>query len=158
MGFGDGMNEERMENRREYIRFQLTVPLFAELSLWQIREREMRSRSQRVLLNNISVGGCLFTTNLLLPVREDVEWLLKLQLGHYTVKARAIVLHTGQEDGLIRYGVRWVMSGMERQAFQYRLNEYMRMVLVSSPHIHTLYNKISERKSDGRFKKLDVTS
>ncbi|QMV43214.1 PilZ domain-containing protein [Cohnella cholangitidis] len=152
------MDGEWVENRRQHLRFQLTVPLFAELSLWQIREREMRSRSQRVMLNNISVGGCLFATALVLPVRDDVEWLLKLQLGHYTVKARAVILHAGQEDGLSRYGVRWIMSGMERQAFQYRLNEYMRMVLVSSPHIHTLYNKISERKADGQFKKFDITS
>ncbi|WP_239618859.1 PilZ domain-containing protein [Cohnella mopanensis] len=152
------MDGERTENRREHIRFQLTVPLFADLSLSQVKERELRSRIQRVLLNNISVGGCQFTTNLILPVRDDVEWLLKLQLGHYTVKARAVILHTDNEEGLARYGVRWVMSGLERHAFQYRLNEYMRMVLISSPHIHTLYNKISERKSDGLFKKFDVTS
>lgn len=152
------MDEEWVENRREHIRFQLTVPLFAELSLWQVAEREIRSRNQRVMLNNISVGGCQFTTNLIIPVRDDVEWLLKLQLVHYTVKAKAVILHTGHEDGLVRYGVRWVMTGLERHAFQYRLSEYMRMVLVTSPHIHTLYSKISERKADSQFKKFDITS
>jgi hypothetical protein len=152
------MEEELQENRREHIRFKLTVPLIADISLWCVGDREMRSRSQRVLLDNLSVGGCQFTTSLLIPVRDDIQWLLKLQLGHYTVKARVVVVHTGEQDGLLRYGTRWVMSGLDRQAFQYRLHEYMRLVLVSSPHIHTLYKKIIDRGSDGQFKKLDVTS
>lgn len=152
------MEEQLEENRREYIRFKLITPLFAELSLWRVNEREMRSRSQRVLFNNISVGGCQFSSNLLIPIRDDVEWLLKLQLGHYTVKARAVILHASQEDGLYAYGARWIMTNLERQAYQYRLNEYLRMVLVTSPHIHTLYKRIIDRNSDGYFKKFDVTS
>jgi hypothetical protein len=152
------MEEELQENRREHIRFKLTAPLFAEMSLWCVREREMRSRSQRVILNNISVGGCQFATSLQIPVRDDVQWLLKLQLGHYTVKARAVILHSGEEEGLYLYGARWNMSGLDRQAFQYRLNEYLRLVLVSSPHIHSLYKKIVDRGGDGQFKKLDITS
>ncbi len=152
------MDEEWVENRREYVRFALNVPLFGELSLLRVGEREIRSRNQRVLLSNISVGGCRFTTSLRIPVRDDVEWQIKLQLGRYSVKLRAVILHESEEDGLSSYGVRWVMTGIEKQAFQYRLSEYLRLVLVSSPHILSLYKKIADRHNDDFFKKLDVTS
>jgi hypothetical protein len=111
-----------------------------------------------VLLHNISLGGCRFTTSLQIPVRDDVEWQIKLQLGHYNVKLRAVVLHESEEEGLNAYGVKWLMTGVEKQAFQYRLGEYLRLVLVSSPHIVTLYKKIADRHNDDFFKKLDVTS
>ncbi|MCD9023687.1 hypothetical protein [Cohnella silvisoli] len=152
------MDEEIQENRRENIRFELIVPLFAELSLWRVKEREIRSRTQRVLLRNISAGGCRFKTHLHIPPRDDVEWLLKFQLGNYSLKQKVIIVNTCQEEGLQVYGGCWTMTGLERQSFQYRLNEYLHTVLVSSPHIHTLYKKIAGRDDDGQFRKLDVTS
>jgi hypothetical protein len=152
------MEEEIQENRRESIRFGLIAPLFAELSLWRVKDREIRSRTQRVLLNNISAGGCQFKTHLQIPPRDDVEWLLKFQLGKYSVKLRVIIMNKDEEEGLQVYGCRLAMTGLERQSFQYRLNEYLRTVLLSSPHIHTLYKKIADRDNDGFFRKLDVTS
>ncbi|WP_256758976.1 hypothetical protein [Cohnella sp. WQ 127256] len=152
------MDDVLVENRREHIRFKLTTPLFAELSLWRVDVREIRSRKQVILLNNMSVGGCQFTTNLLIPVREDVEWLIEYRMGHYFVKLRTVIVHTGHEDGLHTYGARWLMTGLERQAYQYRLNDYMQKVIISSPHIHTLYKKISDRNNDGQFRQFDVTS
>jgi hypothetical protein len=152
------MDEEMQENRRESIRFELIVPLFAELSLCRIKDRELRSRTQRILLNNISPGGCQFKTHLQIPPRDDVEWLLKFQMGKYAAKFRVIILNAGHEEGLLVYGCRWAMTGLERQSFQYRLNEYLHAVLVSSPHIHTIYKKIADRDNDGHFRKLDVTS
>lgn len=151
------MEEGLEENRREHLRFRLNVPLYAEFSLWRVREREIRSRKQRVLIHNISVGGCQFSTNLQIPVRDDVEWILNLQLNHNTIKLKAIILHVVPKDGRFAYGVRWVLTGLERQAFQYRLQEYLRLVLVSSVHILTLYKKISDRDV-GQFKRLDTTS
>jgi hypothetical protein len=156
--FGEPMDEEIQENRRESIRFELIVPLFAELSLCRIKDRELRSRTQRILLNNISPGGCQFKTHLQIPPRDDVEWLLKFQMGKYAAKFRVIILNAGHEEGLQVYGCRWAMTGLERQSFQYRLNEYLHAVLVSSPHIHTIYKKIADRDNDGHFRKLDVTS
>jgi hypothetical protein len=152
------MEEEKQENRRESFRFELIVPLFAELSLWRVKDREMRSRTQRVLLNNISAGGCRFKTHLQIPPRDDVEWLLKFQLGKYAAKLRVFIVNVGQEEGLQVYGCRWAMTGLEHQSFQYRLNEYLHAVLVSSPHIHTLYKKMADRDNDDYFRKLDVTS
>lgn len=152
------MVEELQENRRKSIRFELIIPLFAELSLWRVKDREMRSRTQRVLLTNISTDGCKFKTHLLIPPRDDVEWLLKFQLGKYTAKLRVIIVNAGEEEGLQVYGCRWAMTGLESQSYQFRLNEYLYTVLVSSPHIHTLYKKIADRGNDGHFRKLDVTT
>jgi hypothetical protein len=152
------MDEEIQENRREYIRFELHVPLFAELSLARVQERELKSRTQRVLLNDISLGGCQFKTYLLIPARSDVEWSFKLQLGKYFLNLKAIIVRSAQEDGFYVYGVCWKMTNFERHALHYRLNEYLFSVLVSSPHILTLYRKIVERKANGHFRGLDITS
>jgi len=158
MGFDDKMMEGLEGTRRQHMRFKLNAPLFAHLSLCRVKERDIESRAQRVMLNNISVGGCQFTTNLLIPVRDDVEWKLRLQLGHYWVKLKAVVVHYAEAEGLYHYGVRWKINGLERQALQYRLNEYLRLIFVSSPHIHSLYKKLANRNCDGQFKPFDATS
>lgn len=152
------MEEVREENRREHVRFEANVPLFAELSLWKANGKELGSRTQRVIINNLSLGGCCFETFLELPIREDVEWLLNMRLGKYSINLRGIVVRRERSDGYQIYGAKWVLTGLERQALQYRLNEYVRLVLVSSPHIHALYKKLSTRNDDGRFRHLDVSS
>jgi hypothetical protein len=155
---GEAMDEEIALNRRAHIRFKLQTPFFVELSLYQVQGKELRSHAQRVVLRDISLGGCSFATHLRLPIRNDVEWQVVLQLGHYTAKPGFIVLHCGHEDGLLIYGGRWVMTGLERQAFQYRFHEYMRLALVASPSIHRLYKKVMDRRDDRGFERLDVTS
>ncbi len=152
------MEEELQLNRRKHIRFELNSPLFSEISLCRVKEREIRSRTQRILLYNISAGGCQFKTHLRIPPREDVEWLIKLQFGKYTTQLKANIVRTTQEEGIHIYGGCWKMTGLERQTFQYRLNEYLHSLLVSSPHILALYRKISDRNNDGHFRQLDVTS
>ncbi|OXS61645.1 hypothetical protein B1A99_03235 [Cohnella sp. CIP 111063] len=152
------MNEQIAVNRRAHIRFRPLTPVYVELTLWQVRDRELRSRAQRVLLRDIGLGGCSFATNLRLPVRDDVEWMVEVQLGHYAAKPRIVLLHCGEEDGLFFYGGQWKMAGLERQAFQYRFDEYVRLMLSASPHIHALYKKVIDRRDDGEFKRLDVTS
>ncbi|BBI31759.1 PilZ domain-containing protein [Cohnella abietis] len=152
------MEDEIQEHRREHIRFELTTPLYAELSLLRVQEREIGSRSQRVMLNNISLGGCQFKTHLQIPLRDDVEWLLKLKLGHYLIQLKAVVVNVAEDEGLYLYGVKWILTGLEKQSFQYRLNEYLRIMLISSPHIYKLYQKIADRSNDGQFKQLDVSS
>ncbi|RKP53179.1 PilZ domain-containing protein [Cohnella endophytica] len=152
------MEEEKEDNRRESVRFGFNVPLFAELSLRSVNGSEVGSRSQRVMLNNVGMGGCCFVTFLQLPVREDVEWFLKMRLGNYSLSLRGIIVYRNEVEGYQSYGAKWVLTGLERQALQYRLNEYVRNVLVSSPHIHTLYKKLSARNDDSEFRHLDVSS
>ncbi|XID92825.1 PilZ domain-containing protein [Paenibacillaceae bacterium WGS1546] len=152
------MDKENIENRRAFVRFKPQAPLYVELSLHQVGQTEIGSRVQRVLLQDISLGGCRIATSLALPVREDVEWTVKLQLGFYTAKPRYVIVHSGREDGLYSYGGRWEMTGLERHAFQYRFHEYMKLLMASRPHIRALYKKLAERDMDERFKRLDVTS
>ncbi len=152
------MDEQIASNRREHLRFRPQTPVHVELTLWQVRDRELQSRAQRVLLRDIGLGGCSFATSLRLPVRDDVEWRIEVQLGHYAAKPRIVLLHAGEEDGLFFYGGQWRMTGLERQAFRYRFDEYIRSMLSASPHIHTLYKQVSDRRDDGRFRHLDVTS
>jgi len=152
------MDEENGVNRRAHVRFRFQTPFLAELSLWRVRGRSYRSRVQKVIVRDISLGGCSFISTLQLPLREDVEWSVKLELGHYIAKPRLILLHRRQEEGSNVYGGRWILTGLERQAFQFRFDDYVRLMLIESPHIHTLYKKISDRNDDGHFKHLDVTS
>jgi len=152
------MESDEPFNRRQYIRFGLYIPLYAELSLHRVGAQYRRSRSTKVLLDNISFGGCLFRTNLILPPREDVEWVLKLRLGTYTIHVKAIVVRTSEEDGYYLYGVKWKLSPYERHLFQYRLNEYLQATYVFAPHIQTLYRLVMERTADQHFKKLDIIS
>lgn len=152
------MESEEPLNRREYIRFNLYIPLYAELSLYRVGNQCRKSRSLKVILDNISFGGCLFRTHLIIPPREEVEWLLKLQLGRNTMHIKAVVVRSSKEEGFFLYGVKWRLSAYERHIFQYRLNEYLSATYVFGPHIQTLYRKVMERISDQPFNKLDIIS
>ena len=152
------MSEEGKDNRREHIRFKLYVPLYAELTLLRVGGREMRSRSQRVLLDNISYGGCLFRSYLQLPARDDVEWAMRLDFGSYEIRAIAVIVRAYAEDGYAMYGVRWKLTDYEKHVFHYRLNQYLQTVYDFPPHIQTLYRKVNERDDDGRFKELDMST
>ncbi|MFC4597470.1 hypothetical protein [Cohnella hongkongensis] len=151
------MSEQRVVNRRAHLRFRPQSPVYVELMLWRIRDSERRSRAQRVLLRDIGLGGCSFATHLRLPIRDDVEWRIEMQLAGYTACPRIVLLHGGAEDdGRHYYGGQWRMNGAELLAFQYRFEEYVRLMLLESPHIHTLYKKVSDRRDDGEFKRLDA--
>ncbi|WP_027087596.1 PilZ domain-containing protein [Cohnella panacarvi] len=152
------MDSDEPFNRRKYIRFGLYAPLYAELSLHRVGAQYRRSRSAIVLLDNISFGGCLFRTNLIIPPREDVEWLLRLRFGRYAMHAKAIVVRSGDEEGYNLYGAKWKLSAYERHLFQYRLNEYLQATYVFAPHIQTLYRQVMERTADQQFKKFDIIS
>ncbi len=152
------MESDEPFNRRKSIRFGLYIPLYAELSLHRVSAMYRRSRSTRVLLDNISIGGCLFRTNLILPPRDDVEWLFKLQFGRYTMHVKAIVVRTTEEEGYYLYGAKWKLSPYERHLFQYRMNEYLQATYVFAPHIQTLYRQVMERTADQQFKKFDIIS
>lgn len=147
-----------MDNRREHIRFKLHVPLCAELTLLRVGGRHMRSRSQRVLLDDIGYGGCLFRTYLELPARDDVEWTMKLDLGGYEIRAVAVIVRAFEEEGYRMHGARWKLTDYEKHLFHYRLNHYLQSVYAFPPHIQTLYRKVIERDEDGQFKRLDFSN
>lgn len=151
------MDENSAENRREFVRLRLTIPIFAELSLSRIGEREMRSRTRRVNMEDIGPGGCRFTTWLRLPSREDVEWLLKFRLGKHFIHLKAQVLWSDADDeGMFTHGAKWRMTEFERQVYRYRLYEFMRTMLVASPHIHMLYKKMAARSQEEPVRRLDL--
>ncbi|MBO9597677.1 MAG: PilZ domain-containing protein [Cohnella sp.] len=152
------MDSDEPFNRRKHIRFALYLPLYAELSLHRVGSQYRRSRSIKVLLDDISFGGCLFRTGLIIPPRDDVEWLLKLRFGTYAMHAKAIVVRSSEEEGYYLYGVKWKLSAYERHLFQYRMNEYLQATYVFAPHIQTLYRQVMERAADQQFKKLDIIS
>lgn len=152
------MGEEVPQNRRLHVRFGLHVPLYADLYLHRVGDREITSRTLKVLLDNISYGGCLFRTHLQIPPRPDVTWMLKLRLGQSTMRLKGIIVRGQAEEGYSLYGVTWKLSAYESQIFRYRLNEYLQATYVFAPHIQTLYRKIAERSEDSRFKRLDFTT
>ncbi|MFD0671298.1 PilZ domain-containing protein [Cohnella sp. GCM10027633] len=152
------MEQEERQNRREHVRFSLSVPLYGELSLHRVGEQEIRSRTQKVLLDDISYGGCLFRTHLQIPPRSDVEWVFKLQLGTYSIHLKGTVLRARAEEEYFLYGVRWNLSAYESHLFRYRLNEYMLATYAFGPHIQTLYRKLAERSADPSFKRMDYTT
>ncbi|WEK54911.1 MAG: PilZ domain-containing protein [Candidatus Cohnella colombiensis] len=152
------MNEIVQPNRRKYMRFELHIPLFAEFALFSVGERALRSRSQKVIVNNISFGGCRFSTHLQIPPRDDVRWCLKVDLGRSTMSLKGVIVHVEEAEGLHQYGVRWELSNYERHCFEYKLNEYLMTVYTFSPHIQSLYKQVIARYPEQHFQKLDFKS
>lgn len=152
------MKRETQRDRAELSNFNIHISLFADLSIYRVKERQVDSGSQRVLMTHVNFQGCQFRTHLQIPVRSDVQWVLKAKLGHYTTPLRAIIVGSIQEDGLFLYEASWKMTAAERYSYQVRLNEYLQTLLVSSPDILAFYKRISERHIYGGFRQFDVSS
>ncbi|MBN2980289.1 hypothetical protein [Cohnella algarum] len=119
--------------------------LVADISIKKIQEKEIRSNKQKVLLKEISFKGCRFQTFLRIPARDDVEWMLEIQLGLHTVRLTSVIENFREEEGLFVYSACWRLTSSEQQNFEYKLNEYLRTVLVSNRRILELYREISDR-------------
>ncbi|KIL36491.1 hypothetical protein SD71_07770 [Cohnella kolymensis] len=152
------MKRDSLGNQAEQSDFNIHISLFADLSMYRVKDRQVDSGSQRVLMTHVNFSGCQFRTHLEIPARTDVQWVLKAKLGHYTTALKAIIVSGIQEDGLFRYEASWKMTAAERYSYQVRLNEYLQTMLISSPDILAFYRRISERYVFGGFRQFDVSS
>jgi hypothetical protein len=152
------MKREAQGNHSEHSNFNIHISIFADLSMYRVKDRLVDSGSQRILMTHVNFKGCQFRTHLQIPARSDVEWVLKAKLGHYSTRLRAVIVRCKQEDGVFLYEAVWKMTAAERYSYQVRLNEYLQTMLVSSPDILAFYKKISERYVFGSFRQFDVSS
>jgi hypothetical protein len=127
-----------------------------ELIVYRLNHKELISRPIKVFMIKLGPHGCEFQSYMNIPLRDDVEWLLKQQMGSYMAHLNGVIVSSEQAYGWWTYEMKWTLSGFAKQSFEYRLNAYMQTVLVNSPHILSLYRAISER-NDGEFRHLDVS-
>lgn len=106
----DPTEKNKKISRRDN-RLIFPYPLEADMSLVSVAGRKMKLGVAKILIEDISVGGLRFVSNLKLPIRGDVVYRFTTELLH-----EEIVVYGGNvwkeeiNDHLFEYGVKFKLS------------------------------------------------
>lgn len=103
------------ENRREYFRIEFHRLLEADMTIVQIRGREITVDSTKVLIKDISAGGLRFITDIDMLDQKDIILLFKIQLIENEIKLQGHFMWMEDMDNdLYQYGVEFKIDEMGR--------------------------------------------
>ena len=129
-------------DRRKHNRVQLTDPLEADIRLVSIAGRCVELGVSKVLIENISIGGLQFVSNLKLPIRGDVIYQFKTEfLGEDITLKGCIVWKDEVNEELTAHGIQFEFTKEERAKFSKLLNSFI--VLASNSTSLPPYQKIT---------------
>lgn len=112
-----------VKNRRKYFRLKFDFPLGAEMTVIKINNKDVKLGASKTLIEDISLGGLRYLSNINLPIREG--FILQLT----TVICRKKVQFTGknvwksENNGLYQYGFEFTITERERDQFASLLNQ-----------------------------------
>lgn len=119
---------EENKNRR-YNCLVFPYPLEADMSLVSIAGRKMKLGVANILIEDISVGGSRFVSNLKLPIRGDAVYRFKTDLlNEEIVLNGGIVWKEEINDDLFEYGVKFKLNQEEQNHLSNVLNSFIHVL------------------------------
>ena len=112
-------------NRRKHPRFKFPTPLEADIKLTSIANRKMEVGVSKVLVENISVGGLRFVSNLNLPIRRDVIYrFITNILGKPLEINGRIAWKREVNEEITEYGVQFIFENEEQDSLSTLLHSF----------------------------------
>lgn len=134
--------QKAKESKRKYYRLNFPHPLEADIKLVSIAGRSMDLGVSKVLVEDISIGGLRFLSNLKLPIRGDVIYQFETELLGEAVNLRGnIVWKEEINEDLVEYGIKFIITKGEQAAFTTLLNSFI--ILLNNSSNLPLYRKVS---------------
>jgi len=116
-------------NRRRYFRIGFNKLLETDLTIVEIRGKEIRSGYAKVLVKNIGPGGLCFISNLKLPVDRTFILQFTMCLSDEGIKVKGHAVWTREmENNLYTYGVEFDITEEERLDLIQKLNQIQIMI------------------------------
>lgn len=120
------------KNRRKYFRLKLDFPLCAEMTVLRLKNKPLKLGMSKALIQDISLGGIRYLSNIDLPVQEDLVLLFSTKiLG----KKRQFIGHNvwkSEINGIYEYGLKFTIGNQERDRFAATFNK-LTLQLKSNP-------------------------
>lgn len=103
------------ENKREFFRVYLDIPLCSQITLLKINGQEINMGYSNVCINDIGPGGLLFTSDLDFPIKDNISFKFKTKLLNSRVLLEGqIVRKIIVNEGIFKYGVSFEISEEKR--------------------------------------------
>lgn len=121
-----------IKNRRKYFRLKLDFPLGAEMTVIKINNKDVKLGTSKTLIEDISLGGLRFLSNINLPIRGDFTLRFTTVIFKERVQFIGKNVWKTEVNGLFRYGFEFIMTERERDQFAAILNQ-LTLKLKSNP-------------------------
>ncbi|MGX9134104.1 EAL domain-containing protein [Rummeliibacillus sp. JY-2-4R] len=121
------------QSNRKYHRTQFSNPLEADMQILSIGGKSVQLGKTKVLVQDMSVGGLRFVSNLTLPVREDIIFQFKVELlGRSISMLGRVIWKEEMNEELLEYGVSFMIDQNEQIKINTLLSSYH--VLLKNKH------------------------
>ena len=114
-----------IENKRKLFRFDLPIPLSADMTIIQIKGNSIKLGKTEVLIEDIGIGGLKFLTHIKLPVNPEITLEFETQiLGEIIQVIGCIVWSHELKDNLYQYGLQFKINESEQTTLTALLNKF----------------------------------
>ncbi|MEH7248169.1 EAL domain-containing protein [Neobacillus niacini] len=132
--------------KRKHYRLNFPSPLEADMELVSIAGRSTELGVSNVLIEDISVGGLRFISNLTLPTRGDAIYQFKTELLGESITLKGIIVWKEEiNEDLLEYGIEFFIDEEEQAALSTLLHSFI-MLLNNSTSLPP-YRKVTVDKS-----------
>ena len=117
------------QSKRKYDRLQFPNPLAADMRLVSIAGRSMQLGKSRVSIEDMSIGGLRYLSNLKLPIRGDVLFQFETEILGKTIQLNgSIVWKEEMNDDLTEYGIKFIIDEDEQSSLASLLHTFDKLL------------------------------
>lgn len=142
------MDSERKakQSKRKHYRLNFPYALEADMELLSIADRSMELGVSKVLIEDMSIGGLRFVSNLKLPTRSDAIYQFQSEIiGESITLKGSIVWKEEINEDLMEYGIKFSISEEEQASLSTLLDSFI--TLLNTTTSLPPYRKVSVAKS-----------
>ena len=104
------------ENKRQFFRVPLKVPLLTDMTIEQIENKRVNIGNTEIKIRDIGPGGLCFLSTLKLPVRNGVVFRFATEIFSKELQLMGNVVWQKEiEDHHYQYGVRFILNNKDRE-------------------------------------------
>lgn len=123
-----------IKNRRRYFRLRLDFPLCAEMTVLKFKNKELKLGMSKALIQDISLGGLRYLSNVDLPVQEDFVLLFTTEIFDKKRQFVGYNVWKSEVNGFYEYGFKFTINNKQRDQFAAVFNQ-LTLQLKSSPFL-----------------------
>ncbi|MGJ9459677.1 EAL domain-containing protein [Oceanobacillus sp. CF4.6] len=113
------------KNRRKYFRISLPFPLRAQLTVAELRGREVNVGRTEVIIDDIGPGGLRFLSNMKFPARSDITYKFETTIMNQNISVTGKIIRIREVKGVHEYGLKFSLDEQERNGLVQLLNHFL---------------------------------
>lgn len=128
------------------LRIALLTPIIASIHISCINQHPIEAdKTSKVLVTAISPSGLRMLSNLDLPLKQEVDYLLQFEfvLQNVLLSIEGTPIWMGPSEGMYEYYVQWQLPTHQKILLIRLLNEALISITPQQKRIHQIYRSLS---------------